>query len=405
MIMDDAAQPTISTSGQPHGLFRRLLYNYLNSGIAGGASVEVRYVNAVSLIGTFDILFSVLLELATGKSHMSAFMLCIALATNLNVVHLRRSHDAGRAATHVLLIMFIMLNVMLIDGMYQNTAPLWLATFPAAAFFFKGKHHGLYWFGAMITSVLIITLLQVAGMLATPYSSSALGLIVASLITVGAIVYVYETLRAKAEADLQKTRKELHQMAHTDMLTGLPNRSDFYLRLPAMLKAAAAQGHRLAILFIDLDNFKPINDTFGHETGDKLLQHAAERLEQQLRHSDFIARFGGDEFVAILPHIATTDDVEKLAGQIVQSLATPFLINGHHCQIGVSIGVGIYPDCASDVNNLVQLADHAMYAAKLDGKNAFSTCPLQSAGNNSSYRGKLSCNLNCKAAQSCGSFA
>jgi len=393
--MDAAQGPCTSPAPTPRLPLLRWLENYLNSGIADGKCIEIRYINAVSLIGTLNIIASVVIEMATDKPLIAAFMFCIALATNLNVLYLRRRRNSARAATNVLLIMLIMLIVMLIDGMYQNTAPIWLGTFPAAAFFFKGKHHGMRWFGTMLGLLLGIMLLQTLGYLHTPYTTPALSLIFVSVVTIGMIVFVYESLRAKAEASLRQTREKLHQLAHTDMLTGLPNRTDFYDRLPHALQQARQSNERLAVLFIDLDDFKPINDTYGHETGDKLLQQAAARLQGELRHSDFIARFGGDEFTAILPGIGPQQEVAAIADKLIASLSSPFTINGHRCRIGVSIGIGLFPDCADDVDTLVQLADHAMYTAKLGGKNSACLCPLKTADDVSAYKGGSVCSRRC----------
>ena len=188
--MDAAQGPCTSPAPTPRLPLLRWLENYLNSGIADGKCIEIRYINAVSLIGSLNIIASVVIEMATDKPLIAAFMFCIALATNLNVLYLRRRRNSARAATNVLLIMLIMLIVMLIDGMYQNTAPIWLGTFPAAAFFFKGKHHGMRWFGTMLGLLLGIMLLQTLGYLHTPYTTPALSLIFVSVVTIGMIVFV-----------------------------------------------------------------------------------------------------------------------------------------------------------------------------------------------------------------------
>jgi len=373
----------------------RWFFNYLNSGLADGASIELRYVNAITLIGTFNVIASIFIELSTDKQMIAGFMASMALCAVINVLWLRKTRDAGQAATLLLLITLTMLTVMLIDGMYQNTAPIWLTTFPAIAFFFKGKHQGMRWFSTQLGLMFGIMLLQAFDLLHTPYSLPALILIFTGVVTVGMIIYVYETLRAKAEASLKQAREELLHLAHNDMLTGLPNRTAFYNQLPLLLDQAKQQGQRLAVLFIDLDNFKPINDTYGHEAGDQLLQQAARRLQQQLRGSDFIARFGGDEFVAILPGIREQHEIGAIAEKLIAALSLPFGIDGHQCCIGVSIGIGLYPDCAANVDALVQLADHAMYTAKLGGKNGYAACPLLQTEDVTPYQGKYTCNRTC----------
>ncbi|MFO7593013.1 MAG: GGDEF domain-containing protein [Pseudomonadota bacterium] len=399
--MDASLHPRSTMASALLIALKRWFFNILNSGIRDGADIEVRYVNAITLIGGFNIIISVFIELSLGKPYIAGFMFLMAVSGTINIIYLRRSHNAARASTHVLLIALATFTVMLIDGMYQNTAVIWLAIFPAIAFFFKGKYRGMLWFGAMLCLLLTIMLLQAANLLHTPYSTPALSLVIASVVTVGMMVYVYESLRAKAEASLQQAREELHEMAHTDMLTGLNNRAAFYAQLPLSLTQANDDNQRLAVFFIDLDNFKPINDTYGHEVGDKLLQEAARRLKQQLRGSDFIARYGGDEFVAILPAIKGQREAGAVADKLIDTLGSPFLIDGHQCRIGVSIGIGFYPDCASGIDELVQLADHGMYTAKSSGKNAYVVCPVHEGEDDTPYKGKLTCNRCCPEGAAC----
>ncbi len=399
--MDDSLYPQ-STARSAHRIAPvRWSINYLNSGIRSGASLDVHYVNATSLIGILNGTASIFIELSAGKWLIPGFMFAMVLCAILNVMLLRKTHDANLASTIILLIMLPMLTVMLIDGMFQNTAPLWYATFPAVAFFFKGKIKGILWLCALLGVLLLILLLQALDLLHTPFSIPVLALIFDSTVTVGMIVYVYESLRARADASLEQAREDLHHLAHTDMLTALPNRAAFYEHLPLSLAQARREESRLAVLFIDLDNFKPINDTYGHEAGDELLQYAARRLQQHLRSSDFIARFGGDEFVAILPSVTSQQEIGIVAEKLIEALASPFSVHGHQCRIGVSIGVGLFPDCASTVDGLVQLADHAMYTAKLNGKNGYAVCPIHEGDDASPYKGKCTCNRTCLAGAQC----
>ncbi len=376
---------------------KRWFLNYLHSGQSGEAPTAVVYVNAISLIGAANIFASILIEYSIGNDSMARFMAVITLLAITNVILLRKTQNASLAATIVLLIMLVMLTAMIIDGMFQNTAPIWCATFPALAFFFKGKYKGLLWLGALLGMMLMLIALQSFNVMHTPYSNPALALVMASTMTVGMMVYIYESMRAKAEASLHQAREELHYLAHNDALTGLPNRMAFYACLPQMLEQANREDSRLAVLFIDLDDFKPINDTFGHEAGDELLRQAGERLRTHLRGNDFVARFGGDEFVAVVPGIGGNHDVGVVADKIIDALSVPFTIQGYCCKIGVSIGIGIYPDCADSLDGLVQLADHAMYAAKQGGKNSYSLCPVDRGESSGSYKGQIICNRTCFA--------
>ncbi len=115
-------------------------------------------------------------------------------------------------------------------------------------------------------------------------------------------------------------REQLHRLAHNDPLTGLPNRTAFYELLPQALNQADKMGNHLAVLFIDLDNFKPINDAYGHETGDLLLAETAQRLHETLLESDFLSRIGGDEFTAILPGITDKNEAGVVADKLIRTL-------------------------------------------------------------------------------------
>ncbi|WP_051448976.1 EAL domain-containing protein [Tolumonas lignilytica] len=159
--------------------------------------------------------------------------------------------------------------------------------------------------------------------------------------------------------------------ANYDALTGLPNRRLLQDRLNEELKRAHRNNHQLAVLFIDLDRFKEINDTLGHNEGDKLLIQAAQRIRTVLRISDTVARQGGDEFIVILPDISDTAMSELVAKRIISSLTMPYDLNGQQAHISASIGIACYPDDSSEMETLIRYADQAMYAAKSLGRSRF----------------------------------
>jgi diguanylate cyclase (GGDEF)-like protein/PAS domain S-box-containing protein len=168
-----------------------------------------------------------------------------------------------------------------------------------------------------------------------------------------------------------QTQQKLQHMAHHDALTGLPNRVLFLDRVKQALARARWHGRIVAVLFLDLDRFKPINDSYGHEYGDELLRWVGKRLKSGLREGDTVARFGGDEFVILLDDIASEKDVTQLAQKILDLLGPPFSINEQDVHISASIGVSMYPDDGEDSQTLLRNADIAMYRAKDFGKNNF----------------------------------
>jgi diguanylate cyclase (GGDEF)-like protein/PAS domain S-box-containing protein len=171
---------------------------------------------------------------------------------------------------------------------------------------------------------------------------------------------------------------ELRQMAHHDALTGLPNRRLFIDILDLELAETRRHQNKLAVLFLDLDRFKHINDTLGHDIGDELLKEVAERLRHSIRESDTVARIGGDEFNILLADIANADDISGIAKKIVDAIKEPFWIRGHQLHSSTSIGISIYPDDADTTDALFKSADIAMYHAKRGG----STCQFYSPSMN-----------------------
>ncbi|MCG2816275.1 MAG: EAL domain-containing protein [Candidatus Aminicenantes bacterium] len=164
--------------------------------------------------------------------------------------------------------------------------------------------------------------------------------------------------------------QQFQSLAHFDSLTSLPNRTYMMEKLSHLLVQARWNNHTLALLFIDLDHFKKINDTLGHDAGDKMLKDVASRLVECVRDSDTVARMGGDEFMIILPKITKAQDAAVIAQRVLKSFDSPFTLNGHDCMIGASIGISQYPTDGDDYESLVKNADIAMYKAKeIGGKN------------------------------------
>jgi diguanylate cyclase (GGDEF)-like protein/PAS domain S-box-containing protein len=166
----------------------------------------------------------------------------------------------------------------------------------------------------------------------------------------------------------KQSEEKIRQMVYHDLLTGLPNRKLFSDRLGIALAQAQRNQKKVGIVMLDLDNFKGVNDTLGHDVGDLLLQATAERLRAALRKSDTLARFGGDEFVLILPDLKVIEDAIPVAQKIVDSFYKPFLIDTHQLIVTMSIGIAVYPDDGADEGILLKNADIAMYQAKQAGR-------------------------------------
>jgi diguanylate cyclase (GGDEF)-like protein/PAS domain S-box-containing protein len=179
-------------------------------------------------------------------------------------------------------------------------------------------------------------------------------------------IAVLEDISAEKAAEAR-----IEYMAHYDSLTNLPNRALFLDRLHQALVSAKRAGHVFALMFLDLDRFKSVNDTFGHHAGDLLLQQVAVRLRACVRESDTVARLAGDEFIVILPEIAVREDVVSVAEKIIAAFLIPFDLEGHEVNSSTSIGIALFPKNANDEEGMLKRADAAMYAAKEGGRNNF----------------------------------
>jgi diguanylate cyclase (GGDEF)-like protein/PAS domain S-box-containing protein len=186
----------------------------------------------------------------------------------------------------------------------------------------------------------------------------------------------------------QKAEEELLTLATHDLLTGLPNRGLLNDRMNMALASAERNKNEMAVMMLDLDRFKNVNDELGHDVGDTLLKETAERLVGLLRRSDTIARLGGDEFFVLLPEIKSVDDASVIATKVVHAFRRPFIIGHHSIGVTASVGVAVYPYDGTNSDTLTRNADKAMYAAKDNGKNTYELYMLLKGKSSDNYRMK-----------------
>jgi diguanylate cyclase (GGDEF)-like protein/PAS domain S-box-containing protein len=187
------------------------------------------------------------------------------------------------------------------------------------------------------------------------------------------IDYLGKPATAVAMRDLTNSKRDearIQHIARHDALTNLPNRYNLQERLDIALSAAAHERSPLALVYIDLDRFKPVNDLFGHAAGDALLIQASKRILAEIQARDTLARIGGDEFVMILTSEPRPDNASMVAMRVIEALKRPFQIEGHRIEIGASIGIALYPDDGGSPDDLLRAADAAMYRAKEEGRGA-----------------------------------
>lgn len=173
----------------------------------------------------------------------------------------------------------------------------------------------------------------------------------------------------------QQAGKQMRQLAHRDQLTGLPNRLSFEVELERQLVEVQLAGQRLALLFVDLDGFKAVNDSLGHAVGDEVLVEVAARMGRVLRSHDTLCRLGGDEFALLVSEVQDPVQVMQLAERLIAAVREPLRLRGNIVPLGASIGMAFSPDHGLDAQSLLVAADHAMYAAKRAGKNTYRCAP------------------------------
>jgi diguanylate cyclase (GGDEF)-like protein/PAS domain S-box-containing protein len=171
--------------------------------------------------------------------------------------------------------------------------------------------------------------------------------------------------------EIKRLQDQMDNLAHHDQLTGLPNRNLFYDRLRHAQAQAKRREKGFVLFYMDLDGFKAVNDTHGHELGDALLKAVAQRLSECVRESDTVARMGGDEFTVLLPDLQSHGHAANIARQIIQTLSQPFPFETVTCRIGVSIGISCFPEDGEESDRIISCADAAMYRVKNAGGNSF----------------------------------
>ncbi len=270
---------------------------------------------------------------------------------------------------------------------------IWAFYAPVAVLAFEESQRALRWFGIFMLLVLVSTFLDAFFIKAESSPLPQLALEIFFLLNIGGglgglyllVKYfvgekdknAHRALQKEHEALLESTKAlkeandKLYHLANYDMLTDMPNR--YYLRehLVKMLARARRQNHVVALMFIDLDGFKTVNDTYGHTMGDKVLQTVSDRIKSCLREEDVVARLGGDEFAVVISDLQNQGYVETVAQRIVKEINKDFDHIPAPSPIGASIGISIYPTDGENEDTLINAADKAMYAVKQKGKNNY----------------------------------
>jgi len=286
-------------------------------------------------------------------------------------------------ATLLVLVLYFFL-ALLQGGVIDRTAPYWLFLVPTTSFLLLGRRFAAGLCVFQVSTVLLLAVAAQESWIGTPFSPANLLLLAFALAATGAIAWLFETFRVKSEADLRRLNRELtseidqrrkvenelrvaraqfKKLAYSDPMTGLANRRRVEEDLERMISRARRRGEEVALLFLDLDDFKVINDRHGHGVGDEVLATTATRLRSSIRASDLAGRLGGDEFVVVLDLIDAAS-VRGQAERIRAEIARPVKIEDAEIELGASVGLALFPHDAETVAGLLEVADRAMYESK-----------------------------------------
>jgi diguanylate cyclase (GGDEF)-like protein len=325
----------------------------------------------VSLFVLITLLFFVELEQNMPIS-VGLDMACI-VAYLVALVLLKVTQNIVLCANFLLTILTIVILVGIqITGGYWDSPVLQLALqLPVTGFLLLGLRSGLFWL--MVTGVLCfisymshvlgfgyVQLLQSQTLIDTMFILLQFTLI----FIVGGALIIYEIINAQLARKLHEEKNRFEHKASHDDLTGIPNRFEFFRRLKAVIEDASDRDQKVAVVYLDLDGFKPINDLMGHHVGDEALKVVAQRLKEVLRLSDTTARLGGDEFALILPGIHLKNDLELIMPKVLETVKQPICVNGVDIVVKASCGVSVFPIHSDDHSTLCRYADMAMYRAK-----------------------------------------
>jgi len=341
-------------------------------------SFEAIVFNIFAFIVSF---LAILLALAlpfTGMKFIHILLVYILGLISFALYYLSRfKHKIYPVALIVLLDVF--LSILWFTGVGSNgfAGLFFLAGIMLSITLLKGIKRYMFFF---LNPVIIIVLIGIEyynpewvstyGSLAEKYVDYLLNVILL-LVGVGFFIKLLVDNLRKRTRQLEEANRKLEKSANFDHLTEVPNRRLFYLQLKNTINLTERNNRRFALIYLDLDNFKEVNDKLGHAMGDVLLKKAAKRISNCLRKSDILARMGGDEFAIILPETEKEKDIEMVAQKIINTIGSGFDLNGQVTSIGISIGASISLVGSGNADELIMQADEAMYSAKSLGKNRY----------------------------------
>lgn len=289
---------------------------------------------------------------------MFIFETLLATGGLLNLLLLKLFGNVKLAENFILVGMLLLVIAIFINGGYENTGIYWIYTFPLLSFFIKGNREGFVWNLGLIAVVCLLVYLDYRNVVPIAYSYVEIRQSLLAYVIVMILAYIFEDA-------LLRSYNKVSKMAVTDQLTGLYNRHYIFRKLSEEVKRARRYRENLCVILIDIDNFKSINDRFGHDVGDAVLKKVAEILRCNVREIDTVGRLGGEEFIIICPRTNIVGG--RILGEKIRAVVEN-LREGNIPRITVSVGVGAFSSFDTP-HELIKKADVALYRAKKSGKN------------------------------------
>ncbi len=382
------------------GLIKKYFNNYVDTVVlpTDSKSLKLKKSSLIIvplIIGPAALIWGVL-YIFLGEYLSASIPLSYSVVSLFNLWHLYKTKNIILLQQiQMILVLFLPFFLMWSLGGFAagSFVMLWAFFAPIAALMYDNTKTSLYWFYAFILLIVFSVnidqaLIENRTEFLSPIAIELFFLLNISAALSGVFLLIKYFINEKdknanerlekehkalllSTAKLKKANLKLKTLAHFDSLTGLPNRELFYDLLSQSIKKAKRHKNELALLFVDLDRFKQINDSLGHTLGDKVLQAVAARLNNCIRKEDSLARLGGDEFIILMDDLKKGENASLLAQKIIDSLAEPIYIDEHTFYVTASIGISLYPQDDKDLHTLLRYADTAMYKAKKEGKNNF----------------------------------
>ena len=317
---------------------------------------KIRLIYIFITLGSIVLYIMSFVHLQRGEKDLFLFEALVSTGGLLSLLYMRITGKVSIAENFILIGLYILFIMIIIDGGLEKTGIYWIFVFPFVSFFLKGNKVGLLWNILILGTIILFLYLSNEKIISIAYTPIEIRQFIGAYLIVMTLAYIFENT-------LLKSYDKLSKLAMTDSLTGLYNRYYLFKRLEEEIKRAKRYNHPLCMIIFDIDNFKQINDKYGHDVGDAVLSMVARVLKRNIRETDIAGRFGGEEFVIVCPET----DIEN--GHLVAEKVREAISQINFGDFKVTVSIGLSCFSGETAEQLLKKADIALYRAKNSGKN------------------------------------